>query len=232
MTGGLIVVGDVGAEPVVLSDARSAWEADPVMKAFAATLEEEDWRAAVCVPLSWENRVFGMFGMYLPAGLAGPSEEELAFYTALADQAAVVVVNARLNSQARQAASSLERARLARELHDSVSQALFSMTMHARAAQLAMANAALDETGPLGRWIADPERLLDRLKLIATAAERGNDRRHPNHSPLTDVPPVRVATAGGWRAAARRSSTFLEVAADESLELDRALVGPRELLLR
>jgi signal transduction histidine kinase len=91
--------------------------------------------------------VVGVFGVYLPSGLAGPSEAELAFYTALADQAAVVVTNARL-------AASVERSRLARELHDSVSQALFSMTMHARAAQLSLAKAGLDESGPLGRSIA------------------------------------------------------------------------------
>ena len=99
--------------------------------------------------------VFGLFGVYLPSGVAGPSEAELAFYAALADQAAVVVTNARLTSHAGQAATSLERARLARELHDSVSQALFSMTMHARAAQLAMVKAGLDESGGLGRSVAE-----------------------------------------------------------------------------
>lgn len=62
----------------------------------------------------WESCVFGLLGVYLPAGVAGPSEAELAFYTALADQAAVVVTNARLNSQARQTATALERTRLAR----------------------------------------------------------------------------------------------------------------------
>ncbi len=51
-------------------------------------------------------------------------------------------------------AVSLERARLARELHDSVSQALFAMTMHARAAQLAAGQAGLAESGPLGRAVA------------------------------------------------------------------------------
>jgi signal transduction histidine kinase len=96
--------------------------------------------------LSFEGEVLGVFGIYLPSGLAGPSEPELAFYTALAAQAAVAVTNARL-------AASLERSRLARELHDSVSQALFSMTMHARAAQLAMATAGLDESAPLGRSV-------------------------------------------------------------------------------
>ena len=107
------------------------------------------------LPLLWGNRVLGVFGAYLPAGLSGPSEAELAFYTALADQAAVAVVNARLTSQATQAAALVERARLARELHDSVSQGLFSMTLHARAAQLAMVEAHVDEGGPLGRSIAE-----------------------------------------------------------------------------
>jgi PAS domain S-box-containing protein len=155
MTAGSIVIGAVPGKPVVLPDARSTWETNPVTKAFAATLGGMGWQAGIYVPLSWENRVFGLFGVYLPAGIAGPSEEELAFYTALADQAAVAVTNARLTSRARAAATSLERGRLARELHDSVSQALFSMTMHARAAQLSMVKDGLDEDGPLGRAIAE-----------------------------------------------------------------------------
>jgi signal transduction histidine kinase len=47
-----------------------------------------------------------------------------------------------------------ERNRLARELHDSVSQALFSMTMHASAAQLALAKAGLAENSPAARAVA------------------------------------------------------------------------------
>jgi PAS domain S-box-containing protein len=155
MADGSITIGAVPGKPVVLSDARAAWEADPLIKRFTATLRAVDWQAGVFVPLSWENRVFGLLTICLPSGLAGPSEAELAFYTALADQAAVALTNARLTSQARRAATSLERARLARELHDSVSQALFSMTMHARAAQLSMVQAGLDESGPLGRSIAE-----------------------------------------------------------------------------
>jgi PAS domain S-box-containing protein len=155
MTAGSIAFGGIPGQPVVLPDARSAWEANPVLKAFVAMIGGLDWQAGVYVPLSWENRVFGLFGVFVPSGLAGPSETELAFYNALADQAAVAVTNARLASQARQAAALLERTRLARELHDSVSQALFSMTMHARAAQLSMAKASVDKDGPLGRSVAE-----------------------------------------------------------------------------
>ena len=57
---------------------------------------------------------------------------------ALADQAAVAAQNASLFSGGHaERRRLLERQRLARELHDSVSQALFSMTLHARAAAAA-----------------------------------------------------------------------------------------------
>jgi signal transduction histidine kinase len=56
-----------------------------------------------------------------------------------------------------------ERTRLARELHDSVSQALFSMTLHARAAQLAVADAGLAESSP-------PARAIERLRSLTAGA--------------------------------------------------------------
>jgi signal transduction histidine kinase len=52
------------------------------------------------------------------------------------------------------ASQAVERNRLARELHDSVSQALFSMTMHASTAQLALAKVGLAETTPAARAVA------------------------------------------------------------------------------
>lgn len=52
---------------------------------------------------------------------------------AIANQAAVAIENARLYEQARSIAAMEERQRLARELHDSVTQSLFSMTMIAGA---------------------------------------------------------------------------------------------------
>jgi len=133
-------------KPVYLADARAAMGAAPATRAFAASMASLDWQGSYYAPLSWEGEVFGVFGVHLPPGTPGPSAEECAFYNILADQAAVAVTNARL-------AASMERTRLARELHDSISQALFSMTMHARAAQLAMSKADLDSSGPLGRSV-------------------------------------------------------------------------------
>ena len=134
-------------KPVVVPDARAAMGASPATKAFGETMGELDWKSSYFAPLSWEGEVFGVFGVHLPSTVAGPTAQESAFYGVLADQSSVAVTNARL-------AASMERTRLARELHDSISQALFSMTMHARAAQLAMGKAGLDEAGPLGRSVA------------------------------------------------------------------------------
>jgi signal transduction histidine kinase len=134
-------------KPVYLPDARAEMGAAPATRAFAATMASLDWQGSYYAPLSWEGEVFGVFGAHLPPGAAGPSADECAFYNVLADQAAVAVTNARL-------AASMERTRLARELHDSISQALFSMTMHVRTAQLAMVKTGLDATGPLGRSVS------------------------------------------------------------------------------
>ncbi len=79
-----------------------------------------------------------------------PQPDEIAFLTAIADQAAAAVENHRLVALGRNSAALQERQRLARELHDSVSQALFSMTLHARSAQLALASGPT--CLPTGRW--------------------------------------------------------------------------------
>jgi signal transduction histidine kinase len=61
----------------------------------------------------------------------------------------VAVENARLYAQGRQWAAAEERARLARELHDSVTQALFSMTLHARTTHMYLEREGIDPTSPL-----------------------------------------------------------------------------------
>ncbi|MFD4669487.1 histidine kinase [Lentzea sp. NPDC058450] len=55
--------------------------------------------------------------------------------------------------EASQVAALEERHRLARELHDSVSQALFSMTLHTRAVELALQKQGGDPDGPVARGI-------------------------------------------------------------------------------
>lgn len=148
--------GDIvlGGRMAVIPDAKRRWLDSPRAAATGRTLQALDWQVGVHVPLSWGQEVIGVLGVFLPSAVSGPTEEELAFYTALADQAAVAAVNDRLLAETGETSVLRERARLARELHDSVSQALFSMTLHARTAQLAMEKQNLPGHGPLGRSIA------------------------------------------------------------------------------
>jgi signal transduction histidine kinase len=58
--------------------------------------------------------------------------------SSVAHQAALAIESARLREQAEQSAAMAERSRLARELHDSVTQSLYSMTLYAEAAARAL----------------------------------------------------------------------------------------------
>ncbi len=80
--------------------------------------------------------------------------EDVALLTSIADQIGVVVENARLHRQAEQLAVVRERERLARELHDSVTQSLYSLTLLAEASQRLLGGGDLERaaeyTGRLG----------------------------------------------------------------------------------
>jgi signal transduction histidine kinase len=128
-----------------LADARYA--------ALHELWRDGDWDDLVVVPLTSQSHGFGELHVYLPAG-HHLGEDDEAYLTALADQAAVAVQNATLFGAASQHATLLERQRLSRELHDSVSQALFSMTLHARAAERHFAAAGLAADSPAAAEVA------------------------------------------------------------------------------
>src|SRR5512136_666315 len=79
--------------------------------------------------------------------------EEVALLASVADQVGVAVENARLRQQAERAAVIEERERLARELHDSVTQSLYSLTLFAEA------GANLAEVGDLAAVKHDLRRM-------------------------------------------------------------------------
>lgn len=83
------------------------------------------------VPLIVRDRVIGMLALYSHTRNFY-TEHHARLAMAFANQAAVAIENARLHEQAVQMAALGERGRLARELHDSVSQALFGIVLGAR----------------------------------------------------------------------------------------------------
>lgn len=68
---------------------------------------------------------------------------------AFANQAAVAITNARLYDQTRQLAALEERQRLARDLHDSVSQALYGIVLGARTARAHLDGNPAEAIGPM-----------------------------------------------------------------------------------
>ena len=75
--------------------------------------------------------------------------EEVALLASIADQIGVAVENARLYQRAEQLAVMEERQRLARELHDSVTQSLYSATLLTETARRSAVAADLEESAGL-----------------------------------------------------------------------------------
>jgi len=80
------------------------------------------------LPLRARGQALGVLVIIGPQGSVF-SEGHLALFGSIADQLGVAVENARLYEQAEQTAVAAERSRLARDLHDAVTQTLFSASL-------------------------------------------------------------------------------------------------------
>ncbi len=93
--------------------------------------------AFLSIPLHANSDVIGVLEVLdKPDGFV---KDDVRIVSLFANQAAINIEHARLNQQAGQLAVLEERQRLARELHDSVVQSLYSMALYADAAALALA---------------------------------------------------------------------------------------------
>ena len=98
-----------------------------------SAIEREGLRLAISLPLLVKGKLVGTVALFTRE----PREitlEELSLLDAVSQQVGMAVENARLYEQAEQTAAMTERGRLARELHDSVTQLLYSVTLYAEAA--------------------------------------------------------------------------------------------------
>jgi PAS domain S-box-containing protein len=112
-------------------------ESDP--EEAARQLQGYPWIQGVTslfvVPLRVETRVIGVINILDKPGEVTQEDERI--IDLFADQAAIIIEHIRLQNQAEQLAVLEERQRLARELHDSVTQALYSLTLYTDAARMA-----------------------------------------------------------------------------------------------
>lgn len=91
----------------------------------------------VSVPLVYGDKLVGGLIVYYPQGVK-VDDNLLAFQAAIADQTAVAVENTRLLAQVQEKAALEQRQHLARELHDSVTQGLFSINLITRSIEVMM----------------------------------------------------------------------------------------------
>src|SRR5919204_5585365 len=125
--------------------------------------EHPNMRSFLGVPIVSRGEIIGAFYLTEKKGQKqaefGNDDQEL--IQTLAAHAAIAIENARLHERSRELSTIEERKRLARELHDSVTQTLFSIGLTAEAA------AALVETDP-----ARAKAELEQLQELTQAAMR------------------------------------------------------------
>jgi PAS domain S-box-containing protein len=149
-------------EPIVIDDVRSD---APSASAYRQMVGEERLMREFRHIRSWLGVPLILMGQ--PIGLLAISHDEPGHYTerhvelarTIATQAAIAIENARLYEQAQSAAVLEERQRLARELHDSVSQALYGITLGSDAALTLLKR--------------DPTRVAGPLEYVRSLAEAG-----------------------------------------------------------
>lgn len=125
-----------------------------------------DIKTLLAVPLMVDNNIIGVLDVVNKPG--GFSQEDIQIMALFADQAAIAIENTQLHEQAEHLAILEERQRLARELHDSVTQTLYSVSLYTDATRMALAagkqNVALEHLQELRKMAR--EAMLDMRLLI------------------------------------------------------------------
>ncbi len=111
------------------------------------------------VPIRAKDRILGVLSVVGAAG-SSYSKEAVSLLVSISDQIGIAIENARLYEQAQQAAILSERHRLARDLHDSVTQSLYSLNL------MAATGLRLVESG------SDKEEIVHTFNRLGTAAHQ------------------------------------------------------------
>jgi signal transduction histidine kinase len=112
----------VTGEPAIVEDTHL----DPSV--ITRITEQEGIRSFLHMPIEIGGKIFGVFNVdYTYPRAFG--ENEVRLFTALAQRAAMAIETAQLHAQAQELAVVEERGRIARDLHDAVTQTLFSASL-------------------------------------------------------------------------------------------------------
>jgi GAF domain-containing protein len=126
--------GSFAAEALRTNRSQRSDDAQNDPRGYKKSLILGNTRTILSVPMKTRQRTVGVLSVYNKEGEGGFTERDAELATFFANQAAAAIENARLYEQTREYAVVEERNRLARDLHDSVTQSLFSVTLLSEAA--------------------------------------------------------------------------------------------------
>ena len=191
-----------------------AWQ---TLYALKATALSQGIGAVAAAPMLVDGAPIGVLWV-CDVVIRAFSAEDRALIEALAGQAALAIQHSRLRSRGREAAILEERARLARDLHDSVTQTVFSLQLLANAAhaQHQRGAAALGSTIERIRTLAgdalsEMRALLYELRPAALEDEglaRALERLTAAMQVRTDVPISFIARSTGRLSFEAENATF------------------------
>ncbi|MFD3501883.1 GAF domain-containing sensor histidine kinase [Streptomyces sp. NPDC058678] len=170
-------------KPIVVPHRWAQIREDPAWEPLHGYLGELNWDSFVSVPLMARGRPEGVLNAYFAPGQEIGSRT-LEFLAAMAEHAALAVDYATLLQREREGARRNERQRLARDLHDSIVQQVFSIGMQANAAGVLGARgeavsaeavrAFADEVGTLSRTVlADLRAMVHELRPASSSLRLG-----------------------------------------------------------
>ncbi len=121
--------------PVLVPGRWAAIRDDPAWTPLRDYLGELAWESFASIPMMARGQAVGVLNAFFAPGQA-MAPRTVEFLGAMADQAAIAVDYATLLHSARDGARREERQRLARDLHDSIVQQVFSISMQAKSMEV------------------------------------------------------------------------------------------------
>ena len=134
ITGWVAFTGDPILVPDVYEDDRYIW------------MQGSQTRSELTVPIKIKSQTIGVLDAQSDQ-LDNFSESDVEIMSALANQTGIAIENARLYEKAKQMAALEERQRLARDLHDSVTQSLYGVTLYAEVTEQLLKNGEIENAG-------------------------------------------------------------------------------------
>jgi len=164
--GGLVGWVIENGQPLIVHDFRQEIDDLPARPSATGEGRIGNLRSWVGIPLKIQDRVTGAISVQSFERDAF-TDRHVQMLTTIANYAAVAIENARLYQQAQQLAVLEERNRLARELHDSVTQALYGVTLYAEAAARLLACGEVPvATNHLGELQKTAQEALREMRLL------------------------------------------------------------------